>query len=65
MPVANAITWLNEEQLALWKSIYLPDVLSGKSISRPPGMPPDIAKAPRDFYASAVSDLTFPKGIEK
>lgn len=65
MPVPNAITWLNEEQKALWKGIYLPDVLSGKSISGPPGMPPDIAKALRDSYAEAVTDPTFAKGLEK
>ena len=65
MPVPNAITWLNDEQKALWKGIYLPDVLSGKSISGPPGMPPDIAKALRDSYADAVTDPTFAKGLEK
>ena len=65
MPIANAITWLNAEQQALWRGIYLPDVLSGKSISGPSGMPAGIAKALRDSYAEAVTDPTFAKGLEK
>jgi hypothetical protein len=65
MPVPNAFTWLNDEQKALWKGIYLPDVLSGKAISGSPGIPPAIAKALRDSYAEAVNDPTFAKGLEK
>jgi tripartite-type tricarboxylate transporter receptor subunit TctC len=65
MPIPNAFTWLNDEQKALWRGIYLPDVLSGKTISGPPGIPPAIAKALRDSYGEAVSDPTFAKGLEK
>lgn len=65
MPVPNAITWLNDEQKAIWEGIYLPDVLSGKSISGPPGIPPGIAKVLRDAYADAANDATFAKGLEK
>ena len=65
MPVPNAFEWLNDEQKALWKALYLPDVLSGKSISGPPKMPAGVAKALRDAYAAAVTDETFAKGLEK
>lgn len=65
MPIPNAITWLNEEQKALWKGIYLPDVLSGKGIAGPPNMAPEIAKVLRDTYAEALSDKAFAQGLEK
>ena len=65
MPVPNVMTWLNDEQKALWKGMYLPDVLSGKGIAAPPNMSPDIAKVLRDTYAIALTDAEFAKGLEK
>ena len=65
MPVPNAIEWLNDEQKALWKGIYLSDVLSGKGIAAPPNMKPEIAQVLRDTYAAALSDADFVKGLEK
>ncbi len=65
MPLPNAMTWLNEEQKALWKGIVLPAVLSGKGVSGPPNMSRDIAKVLRDAYATALADPTFAKGLEK
>ena len=65
MPVPNAITWLNDEQKALWRGIYLPDVVSGKSIVGPANMRPELVKVLRDSYAAAVTDPDFVKGLEK
>ena len=65
MPIPNAFTWLNDEQKALWRGIYLPDVLSGKNITGAPGIPADITKVLRDSYAAAATDPEFAKGLEK
>jgi hypothetical protein len=65
MPLPNAFEWLSDEQKAIWSGLFLPDVLSGKSIAGPPNMPPEIAKVLRDSFAAAVSDPTFAKGLEK
>ncbi len=65
MPIPNAMTWLNDEQKALWRGIYLPDVVSGKGIVAPPNMRPEIAKVLRDTYAAALNDPDFAKGLEK
>ena len=65
MPVPNAITWLNDEQKALWRGIYLPDVVSGKGIVGPANMRPEIVKVLRDTYATALTDPDFAKGLEK
>ncbi len=65
MPVPNAITWLNDEQKALWKGVYLPDVLSGKGIAGPPNIPPAITKVLRDTYVEALKDPAFSAGLEK
>lgn len=65
MPVPNAMEWLNDEQKALWKGIYLSDVLSGKGVAGPPNMSPDVAKVLRDTYAAALSDPDFVKGLQK
>ncbi len=65
MPVPNAMTWLNEEQKALWKGLYLPYVMMGKGFAGPPNMSPDIAKVLRDAYLTALADADFAKGLTK
>ncbi len=65
MPIPNAITWLTDEQKALWKGIVLPEVVSGKGLVGPPKMPKEVTAALRNAYASAVKDKNFAKGLEK
>ncbi len=63
MPVPNAITWLNDEQKALWRGIVLPEVLAGKGIAGPPKMPKEITKALRAAYVKALVDKKFTAGL--
>ena len=56
VPVPNVMTYMDDEQRKLWSAVYLPEVLTGKAISGPPNMPPEIAKALRDAYADALAD---------
>jgi tripartite-type tricarboxylate transporter receptor subunit TctC len=63
MPLPNAMTWLNDEQKALWKGIFLPEVISGKGITAPPGTPDAIVKVLRAAYAKALHDPKFSSGL--
>jgi tripartite-type tricarboxylate transporter receptor subunit TctC len=65
MPIPNAMTWMNAEQKALWKEIVLPEVISGKGITAPPGTPDAIIKVLRTAYAKAVHDPKFSAGLVK
>jgi hypothetical protein len=56
---------MTDEQKALWRGIYLPEVLFGKGISGPPNMPPEITKVLRDAYDKAVHDPVFAKDLER
>lgn len=65
MPVPNAMTWLNDDQKAMWQGIVLPEVLSGKGIAAPPNLPAGITKALRTAYLKALKDPAFVKGLER
>jgi len=65
MTVANAYTWLTPEQKELWEGIVLPEVIAGKGITAPPGLPADITKVLRDAYETAMKDKDFVAGLEK
>ena len=65
MTLPNAYTWLTPEQKELWEGIVLPEVISGKGITAPPGLPAEITTALRSSYEKAVTDAGFVAGLEK
>jgi tripartite-type tricarboxylate transporter receptor subunit TctC len=65
MPVPNVVTWMNEEQRAIWGGVYLTEVLYGNGISGPPNMPPEVTEALRDSYAKALRDPKFAQDLER
>lgn len=56
MTVPNVVTYMTPEQKKIWSALYLPDVLSGKTMAGPPNMSPAITKALRDAYFNCLSD---------
>jgi tripartite-type tricarboxylate transporter receptor subunit TctC len=65
MTVPNAYTWLTPEQKELWEGIVLPEVISGKGITAPPGLPAEITAVLRGSYEKTVKDAGFVAGLEK
>lgn len=65
MTLPNAYTWLTPEQKELWEGIVLPEVISGKGITAPPGVPAEITAVLRGSYEKTLKDTGFVAGLEK